>query len=282
MQFHRYDADILAPQGMTADAALARTTHLGIGAHQDDLEIMAFHGILAAYDRDDAWFSGVTVTDGAGVPRTGRFAQYSDAEIVHIRREEQRNAAALGRYAAQVQLGYTSAEVKDAGNLKPLEDLVALLAAAQPHTLYTHNLADRHDTHVAVALRVIDALRALPEDQRPEKVYGCEVWRSLDWLPDDAKVALEVSGGGDLQERLIAEFEAPLAGGKRYDLAAPGRQRANATYHHSHEVDAATGISFAIDMTPLMRDATLDPLVETRKLVERFLGDVVTRIEGLR
>jgi LmbE family N-acetylglucosaminyl deacetylase len=52
--------------------ALARITHLGIGAHQDDLEFMAFHGILACFRmRDDRWFGGVTCTNGAGSSRTG-------------------------------------------------------------------------------------------------------------------------------------------------------------------------------------------------------------------
>jgi len=30
-------ADIFVPDGTPVEAALARTTHLGIGAHQDDL-----------------------------------------------------------------------------------------------------------------------------------------------------------------------------------------------------------------------------------------------------
>ncbi len=282
MQFHESHADIHVPDATPPDEAIARTTHLGIGAHQDDLEIMAFHGILAAYGQSDAHFTGVTVTDGAGVPRTGRFAEYTDAEIVAIRREEQRCAADLGRYAAQIQLGYTSAAIKDSGNASPVADLGAILETARPRVVYTHNLADKHDTHVAVALRVIEAIRRMPEATRPEILYGCEVWRGLDWLPDDAKVALDVSGGGDLQARLIAVFEAPLAGGKRYDLAAPGRQRANATYHHAHEVDAAQALAFAIDMSPLIVDPTADPLSHTQAMLEAFTQDVTARIQRFR
>jgi hypothetical protein len=66
MKFSIPTAECLIPDGATEEAALKRTTHLGIGAHQDDLEIMAMRGILECYDADQDWFTGVTVTDGAG------------------------------------------------------------------------------------------------------------------------------------------------------------------------------------------------------------------------
>ena len=57
---HNPTAEIFVPDGRTVPAALARITHLGIGAHQDDLEFMAFHGILACYGSMTEWFGGVT------------------------------------------------------------------------------------------------------------------------------------------------------------------------------------------------------------------------------
>ena len=36
-------SEAFVPDGAPLPAALARTTHLGIGAHPDDLEIMACH-----------------------------------------------------------------------------------------------------------------------------------------------------------------------------------------------------------------------------------------------
>jgi len=66
-------ARLMIPDGLAAPEALRRTTHLGIGAHQDDLEFMAFHGILACYDQKDRWFGGVTITDGRGSSRAGKF-----------------------------------------------------------------------------------------------------------------------------------------------------------------------------------------------------------------
>jgi hypothetical protein len=38
MKFHKSDADIFVPDGADLPAALERTTHLCIGAHQDDQE----------------------------------------------------------------------------------------------------------------------------------------------------------------------------------------------------------------------------------------------------
>ena len=52
MRLRQSSADIFIPDGKPAEEALARITHLGIGAHQDDLEFMAFHGILQCHQDD--------------------------------------------------------------------------------------------------------------------------------------------------------------------------------------------------------------------------------------
>ncbi len=39
MEFKIQSAEVVVPDGIETVAALARTTHMGIGAHQDDLEI---------------------------------------------------------------------------------------------------------------------------------------------------------------------------------------------------------------------------------------------------
>ena len=91
-------ARLTVPDGAQGMAALTRTTHLGIGAHPDDLEFMALHGILACYERPDRWFAGVTVTDGRGSVRAGRFAEWSDEQLVAERRREQETAARIGQY----------------------------------------------------------------------------------------------------------------------------------------------------------------------------------------
>ena len=63
MNFHHSTADIFVPDGSAPDAALARTTHLCIAAHQDDIEIMAYHGIAECFGRKDRGFTGVVVTN---------------------------------------------------------------------------------------------------------------------------------------------------------------------------------------------------------------------------
>ena len=46
MKLRSTEVDVYVPDGEPEESALARTTHLGIGAHQDDLEIMAISGIF--------------------------------------------------------------------------------------------------------------------------------------------------------------------------------------------------------------------------------------------
>ena len=83
---------------------------------------------------------------------------------------------------------------------------------------------------LAVALRVIEAIRRLDQAERPARLVGCEVWRALDWIVDSDKVQMNVSAHENLQFALLGVFDSQIAGGKRYDLASMGRRRANATY----------------------------------------------------
>src|SRR4051812_27496532 len=193
MQLHKPTADVFVPDATPAGEALARTTHLCIAAHQDDIEIMAYHGIAECFGQKDRWFSGVVVTNGAGSPRSGIYGGYTDDEMQRVRLMEQRKAAYVGEYACQIQLGFSSAEVKDPNETAVVDDLKQNLLATRPDVVYLHNPADKHDTHVAVTLRCIAALRAVAGQAKPKRVYGCEVWRDLDWLPDQEKQTLAVS-----------------------------------------------------------------------------------------
>src|SRR5579872_2128597 len=161
MKFHNPQADVFASDDAEPDAALARTTHICVAAHQDDIEIMAYHGIAECFGRADRWFTGVVVTNGAGSPRSGIYGQYTDEEMQKVRLVEQRKAAFVGDYACQIQLGWTSAAVKNAAETSVVDDLKQILLAAKPAIVYLHNLADKHDTHIGVALRAIAALRAV-------------------------------------------------------------------------------------------------------------------------
>jgi LmbE family N-acetylglucosaminyl deacetylase len=195
-----------------------------------------------------------------------------------IRRKEQKKAAIVGEYAAQVLLDHPSSAVKRPSDRAPVEDLIALFKAARPEVMYTHNLADKHDTHVAVTLRVIQALRSLAREERPLKVYGCEVWRGLDWMVDEDKVTFDVTAHENLQAALLGVFDSQICGGKRYDLATMGRRRANATYFASHGVDVTTGMIYAMDLTPLITDTGASVSAYVQGYADRFAQDVMARL----
>ena len=132
MHFHNSTPELFIPYGLAETEALSRTTHLGIGAHQDDLEFMAFHGILACFQNDMKWFAGVTCTNGAGSARTGPYAKFNDDQMQTIRRREQNLAAQIGRYGAMIQLDYPSAAVKDPHDNRLRDDLTGVLRAIAP------------------------------------------------------------------------------------------------------------------------------------------------------
>jgi LmbE family N-acetylglucosaminyl deacetylase len=278
MQFHNAGADLYIPDGASPEAALARTTHLCISAHQDDIEIMAYHGIAECFGRKDRWFTGVVVTNGAGSPRAGIYGDYTDEEMQKVRLIEQRKAAFVGDYAAQFQLGFSSSQVKNPGESAVVDDLAAILRATRPEVVYLHNLADKHDTHIAVAKRCIAALRAVRSETRPRKVYGCEVWRDLDWLGDAEKVALPVSDRSNIAAALVGVFDSQVTGGKRYDLATAGRRLAHATYYASHGTDVETALTFAMDLTPLVEDPSLAIADYVLGAVDRFRADIQKRL----
>jgi len=273
-------ADIFIPDKISEDQALARVTQLGVGAHQDDLEFMAFHGIHSCYHKENEWFAGVTCTNGSGSARSGAYATYSDAEMMTVRREEQRQAATIGRYAAMIQLDYPSTIAKDPNDARMQADLLSILTATRPDIVYTHNPADKHDTHIAVVIPVIEAIRELPASERPRAVHGCEMWRNLDWMPDADKIVHDMSGHENLAAALNGLFDSQIAGGKRYDLAVLGRRRANATFFESHGVDQSEAIAFAMDLTPLIRDDAPDMIEYVTSFIEKFKADVVKKLQA--
>jgi len=278
MNLHKRDADVFVPDGLDADAALARTTHLCIAAHQDDIEIMAYHGVAECFGRRDKWFSGVVVTNGAGSPRSGIYGNYNDAEMQKVRIIEQRKAAYVGEYACQIQLGFTSAQVKDRKETAVVESLSAVLRTARPEVVYLHNLADKHDTHIGTSLNAIKALRAVRGETQPRKVYGCEVWRDLDWLMDSDKQPLPVSARSNIAAALVGVFDSQVTGGKRYDLATAGRRLAHATYFASHGTDEESALNFAMDLTPLIAQPDLPIAEYVLGFVDRFREDVAKKL----
>ena len=278
MTFHKSSAEIAVFSSLTLEEALCRSTDLCIAAHQDDIEIMAYGAIAACYDDPARNFCGVVVSDGAGSPRSGIYSRCSDEEMARVRIEEQKNAARIGNYSAQVFLGFESSEIKNPENADVADDIYKVLLSCRADTVYTHNLADKHDTHVAVALRTIEALRRLPEKLRPAKIYSMEVWRGLDWLCDNDKSVFDTSGHPNIAVAVLGVFDSQITGGKRYDAAAIGRRLANATFFESHCVDTSNSLSFGLDITELVYDKPLSPSEFIHTYISNFENEVVNRI----
>jgi LmbE family N-acetylglucosaminyl deacetylase len=274
MKLRQSSAGVFVPDGKPLAEALARITHLGIGAHQDDLEFMAFHGILNCFSDDRNHFGGVICTNGSGSARTGPYANFTDAQMMAVRRREQNAAALVGGYGVMLQLDYPSGAVKNPTDNQLKDDLREILEATQPEIVYTHNLADKHDTHIGVAVAALQAMRELPRQRRPKNVWGCEVWRNLDWLPDSDKVLMDVSGRDNLAAVLNGVFDSQIAGGKRYDTATVGRRAANATFFESHATDKTTQLVFGMDLTPLVENEAADIVDYTCDFIARFQTDV--------
>ena len=279
MKLNKKDAQLFIPDGTGEISALARTSALCFAAHQDDIEIMAFGPIAECFGRDDKWFTGVVVTDGAGSPRSGVYEKYTDDEMKTVRAQEQKTAASIGKYSAQFLLAYPSAEVKDPANDALVAELKSIIEQCKPDVIYTHNFADKHDTHVSVALRVISAVRLLEDEYKPEKVYSLEVWRGLDWLCDEDKTVFDTSFHQNLAASLLGVYDSQIAGGKRYDLAALGRRTSNATFFASHDVDECDSMTYGLDITELTNDDKLSPDAFISKYIDRFKDEVAARIK---
>lgn len=271
---------IFVPDGLSPIEGMKRVTDLCIAAHQDDVEIMAYGPTAKCYAKPDQWFGAVVVTDGAGSPRTGDYADYTDEQMKAVRVTEQKNAAIIGEYGMLGLLNYPSSRIKDSSNVEAIEELANIIKCCRPKNVYTHNLADKHDTHVAVALRTISALRMLPEEIRPEKVYSLEVWRGLDWLCDEDKAVFDTSDRPHLAAALLGVYDSQIAGGKRYDSAAIGRRLANATFFASHHTDSSDSLSYGLDITELVY-SDISPKAFITKYIDRFKKEVTDRMEAL-
>jgi len=260
------------PDNADPTAALARLTHLAVGTHPDDVEIMAYSGIAVCYADPAQWFGAAVMTSGGGSPRTGRYASLSDEQMAAQRRQEQLRAADLGRYGALMHYDYSSAELK-AGHKACSDSLAELLLSCRPRVLYIHSPFDEHPTHLAACRSVLAALHSLPPECCPEQVLGCEVWGSLDWLSPDRRVELDCSAWPELAVGLLEAFESQIDGGKRYDLAALARRRANATFSASDQIDRLAQVTFAVDLTDVVRG---------RLALEDFVRECLTEFSARR
>jgi pyruvate/2-oxoacid:ferredoxin oxidoreductase alpha subunit len=89
---------------------------------------------------------------------------------------------------------------------------------------------------------------------------------------------MPVSERPELARALNEVFATQIAGGKRYDLAVIGRRTANATFSQAHSTDQETAMQWAMDLTPLVHDDSLDPLAYTVGFIDRLKADVTARL----
>lgn len=273
-RFHAPQVDVFIPDGVDLSAALQRTTHVGIVAHQDDLEFGALSGIGECYGRADAWFLGVVCTDSPSI-RPPQYASLSAAEFSAVRVQEQRAAACEGKYSAVIQLGFPSSSL--AHNLQQLEgDIEEVLGAISPKKIYVHAPTDKHPTHIRVCKASVAALKKrLSNDQdystSLQEVLGCEGWRGLDWVPEQYLTRVDISEYQHLATKLFRHFVSQLTAGKNYEQAVLGRWAANATFCNPRVQDGGKAIQLAVNMLPLLRES---------KSLEHFALELVEALKG--
>ncbi|HEY9060199.1 MAG TPA: PIG-L family deacetylase [Pseudobacteroides sp.] len=280
MDFKKAGSEIFIPDGKDAAEAIERTTHMAIAAHQDDIEIMAYQGIAECFCNNSKWLTGVVVTNGAGSSKGEFYSSFSDEEFINIRKLEQKKAAFVGEYSSVAMLNYSSREAKDPYNKDILKDLKSIILKAKPEIIYTHNLFDKHQTHLSVAVKVINAIRELSPSERPKELYGCEVWRSLDWLVSQDRIIFDVSENPNIAAALIEVYNSQISGNKEYHKAAIGRRCANATFYSSQESDSLANSILGMDLTPLIENVDIDIISYARGFIERFNLEAVNAIKN--
>lgn len=259
----------------------AEVRYMAVSAHKDDVEMLALDGVCKGYA--SGGFAAAVLTDGGQCPRSEAYASVNDEDMAELRTAEQKRAAEVGRYEALWLFERTSAEIKRAANeaAHPLTLALAEVFRECPRldVLYLHNPFDRHPTHVAACLVALKAVNMLKDEEKPRKIYGCEVWRDLDWLADGDKVVMDVSGSDELAARLMGCFVSQNSV-KRYDVASAARRASNATFYQSHEGDEATALVYGVDLTELAYGGDVAAFVARK--IENFREDLHVSPNGLR
>ena len=268
-------AVIHVPSGGDPLDALACTTDLGVVAHPDDLELLCCGPVLDCRDDPGRSFTGIVCTDGAGSVRPPGLEHLDREAWVATRLAEQVASADLARMGAVVVLGLPSDGVTGRPDTEGRRSLLAaldvLVQSCSAAVVHTHEPTDPHRTHRAVATAVIGAVRTTPAPSRPQRLFGWEGWRSLDWLDVDHRHVADLTGRLD-DAAALARCHASQLAAKRYDDAVIGRWRANATFASPRTADDAEAVALAWDLSPL-----LAPEVDVSGFVANALA---TFVEG--
>jgi len=218
------------------------------------------------------------VTNGAGSLRSGQYTSASDEEMIAVRKQEQSVVAAIGRYAAVIQMACESSQLQGQIDESVVAMLQNILEQTRPHTVYLHSPVDRHATHIGVCMHAIEALRKLDVEDLPTRIWGVEVWRSMDWVDAGQRILLDVSAGQELQSRLLGQYQSQLVNGKRYDVALAGRNRANATLASEDTIDTIENACFALDLNLLVGKNPVPVSEYVGDLLSRFSNDLKAKL----
>ena len=110
-------------------------------------------------------FTGVVVTDGRGSPRDDLYKDYTDEEMRLVRFKEQRKAAVVGEYAAQVILaGVRDADYVGRGNAQDTKIPSYIDCHPDRVTLYPGKI-DVNKVDAQQARRVLDLVQTLGLDE---------------------------------------------------------------------------------------------------------------------
>ncbi len=254
------------------------TNLLSIAAHPDDTEIMAMDGILKAYGSKKYSFYACVVGIGANCQKVGKYADWSDKEMIEARDQEQLRASQIGEYEKLYQLKRADKDFEEGSAI--IKDLQKVLLEVAPDTVYTHNIFDKNPIHQRLAQLVIDAIMGLDEDKRPRLIYGCEINRALNWLPDKYKVTFDLSENKELQNRLIGVYDTRAEQSKNYCKAVMGRKMANATFITNEEdtPEDEKLIWYGINMTPIVQKN-----IPVKEYCTKILNDFNKEVlEGIR
>jgi len=236
--------------------------YLTICSHPDDNEIMAYEAIKRGYRSRKYSFACVVATNGTHCPKSGMYETYTDKGMEITRRKEAKKAAEIGRYNSVYFLKYESEEMKDVENNDIINDIAEIIKELHPRVIYTHSLIDKHPTNVSTAIKVIYAIRSLPKSLQPKQVFGCEEYGDLDWVKGKRKVAFNISKNEKLQRSLINVYKSQIES-KDFVRSSIGRRLSNATFDNYSTPDKRKMLSYALDLTPLIRksDASIKKYV---------------------
>jgi len=235
-----------------------KVKYLCICAYPNDCEIMSIEGIQRGYRAKKYSFACVS---------TSCFAKDGKTNIADF----QKKASEIGRYNALYVLKHKFEDIKDSENEEIIKEYVELINEIKPRIIYTHSLLDNDPIHVAVAIKVINALRTMRRSQHPKVIYGCEVNRDLDWVKEEKLVYFDNSKNVKLQKQLIAVYKTKKDDSHLVESAI-GKRFSNAGFFtNKKEYKLSTR---AINMTTLLRRKDY-PI---KKFAMSFVDDLYTEI----